>query len=142
MHLLLPSSRPSPKSRSSRLPLPPPAGGGTNGLAIASLIMGILGVLGLLACFGGVVGIPAVICGHMALGRIKRSGQGGRGLAIVGLVLGYLAIAGLIIGLLVGGLAIIFGESASQEFVEEMERGMERMQESVPPPESLPGEGG
>ena len=41
--------------------------------------------------------IPAVICGHMALGRIKRSGGalGGSGLAITGLVLGYMMIASL-----------------------------------------------
>jgi hypothetical protein len=90
-----------------------PAGGGTNGLAIASLILGILSMV----CLGLLAGIPAVICGHMALGRIKASGQGGRGLAIVGLVLGYISIVATIIFLLMGGLAIIFGgaETASWE---------------------------
>ena len=59
-------------------PMPPGgAGGKTNGLAIASLVMGIIGFLGLAACLGGVVGIPAVICGHIALGQIKKTGQGG-----------------------------------------------------------------
>lgn len=41
------------------------------------------------------VSLVAVVLGHLALGRIKRTGERGRGLAIAGLVLGY---AGCIIG--------------------------------------------
>ena len=108
-------------------PQPPaaPAGGGTNGLAIASLVLGILSCV----CLGILAGIPAVICGHMALGRIKASGQGGRGLAIVGLVLGYLSIVFTIIFLLMGGLAIIFGSAE-----------MQPMEIEITPPE-IPSEG-
>ena len=73
---------------------PRPAAEGTNGLAIASLICGILG------CVPG-ASIAAVVMGHMALGRIKRSGQGGRGMAIVGLILGYVGIVGWIIAIIV-----------------------------------------
>jgi hypothetical protein len=42
-----------------------------------------------------VFAIPAVICGHLALGRIQRSGGslGGRGLALAGLITGYVGIA-------------------------------------------------
>jgi peptidyl-prolyl cis-trans isomerase B (cyclophilin B) len=40
-----------------------------------------------------VVSIGAVICGHIALSQIKRTGERGRGLAIWALVLGYLGIA-------------------------------------------------
>ena len=63
----------------------------TSPLAISSLILGILGVV----CFSILTAIPAVICGHMALSRIKRSAGtlGGQGLAIGGLVTGYLGIA-------------------------------------------------
>ena len=39
----------------------------TVGLAIASLVLGILGFVAL----GILVAIPAVICGHMAKSRIK-----------------------------------------------------------------------
>ncbi len=62
----------------------------TCGLAIASLVLGICSFV--LNCL---TALPAVICGHLALGRIKRSGDGltGRGLAIAGLVLGYLFLA-------------------------------------------------
>jgi len=63
-----------------------------SGLAIASLVLGIIGML---VCGVGVLlGIPAVICGHMALPKIKRSGGAvtGSGMAIAGLVTGYVAI--------------------------------------------------
>lgn len=56
--------------------------------AIWSLILGILFV------GGPFTGVQAVICGHMALGEIKRAdgGLSGRGLALAGLILGYLTI--------------------------------------------------
>ncbi|WP_164842355.1 DUF4190 domain-containing protein [Actinoplanes solisilvae] len=57
-------------------PPPPPPATGTNGFAIAALILGILG--------GGLLGI---IFGIVALVQIKKRPQGGRGLAIAGLVI-------------------------------------------------------
>ncbi len=62
----------------------------TPGIAIASLICGILSWV----CVGLLAAIPAVITGHLALGRIKRSAGAlaGRGLAIAGLILGYISI--------------------------------------------------
>ena len=70
----------------------------TNGLAIASMILGIVWL-----CWLG--SILAVIFGHVALGQIKNSGgtQTGRGFAIAGLILGYLGVVTLI-------LSLIFGE--------------------------------
>ena len=63
-----------------------------SGLAIASMVCGIAGYL---TCyFVGVLGIPAVICGHMAISQINNSPVpvAGRGMAIAGLILGYLGI--------------------------------------------------
>ncbi|HWE55983.1 MAG TPA: DUF4190 domain-containing protein [Acidimicrobiales bacterium] len=65
----------------------------TNGLAIASMVCGILW----LAWLGSLL---AVIFGHVSLHQIKRSGQGGRGMAIAGLILGYLGIAVFIIAVI------------------------------------------
>jgi|694.fasta_scaffold90399_4 hypothetical protein len=64
-------------SASSSLP------GWSLGLGIASFLCGLF------------AGLPAVICGHKALGKIKRgeSSEGGRGMAIAGLIMGYLSIA-------------------------------------------------
>lgn len=61
----------------------------TNVLAIISLVLAF------------VVSIGAVICGHIALSQIKRTGENGRGLAIAGLVLGYLGIAAGVIAMIV-----------------------------------------
>jgi hypothetical protein len=63
----------------------------TSPLAIWSLVLGILG----LTCFSLFSSIPAVICGHIAHGRIKRSDGmlTGDGMALAGLITGYLGIA-------------------------------------------------
>ena len=54
--------------------------GQKKGLAIASLVCGIIG--GWASTFS----IPAVICGHIALSKIKKDAQsnGGKGMAIAG----------------------------------------------------------
>jgi len=58
----------------------------TNGLAIASLILGIVGV-----------SILAIILGHVGLNQIKRNGEQGRGMALAGVILGYIGFAGTVI---------------------------------------------
>ena len=72
---------------------PSPPTGKKSGLAVWSLILGILALV--LCLIGPLFGIPAVICGHMGLSRIKQSAGilSGRGLAIGGLITGYLSIA-------------------------------------------------
>jgi competence protein ComGC len=70
------------------------------GLAVASLVLGIAGIV---LCLGPLAGIPAVICGHIAYSRIGKSGGalGGGGLALGGLITGYISIAMIaVIGLL------------------------------------------
>ena len=71
-------------------PYPMYATPGTNGLAIAALVLGILWLY-------WVGSILAVIFGHIALSQIHHSRQGGRGLAIAGLVLGYVGLALLVL---------------------------------------------
>ncbi|MFW6034398.1 MAG: DUF4190 domain-containing protein [bacterium] len=70
-------------------PYPPQAP--TNGMAIASLVLGIVGIT--IGWF--LIGIPsvlAVVFGHVALNTIGRTGQQGKGMAIAGLVTGYIVI--------------------------------------------------
>jgi len=73
-------------------PVPTMAGQQQNGLSITSLV---LGILSLVLCLGPATGIPAVICGHIAHNRSRRSPAeyGGGGMAIAGLVTGYVSIA-------------------------------------------------
>lgn len=84
------------------------AGGGmqyasrrTDGLAIASLITGILA---LVCCVLGIVlGPAAAIMGFISRGRITSSGGtvGGGGLAIAGLILGVIGFIGGIVWILI-----------------------------------------
>ena len=62
----------------------------TNGLAVASLVCGLVWMLWLGS-------LAAILLGHAALRQIRRSGQSGRGLAIAGLALGYLGVATLLL---------------------------------------------
>jgi type IV pilus assembly protein PilA len=73
----------------------------TSGMAIASLIFGVLFLFFPLS-------IPAIVFGHIALSQIKKSAGtlGGRGLAIAGLVLGYLGIAMIPLILIIAAIAI------------------------------------
>jgi type II secretory pathway pseudopilin PulG len=73
-------------------PLPPPiqshqTSEKQNGLAIASLVLGILSVI----CFGIFTGIPAIIFGHIARSKSQRSAgrNSGAGMALAGLIMGY-----------------------------------------------------
>jgi len=71
----------------------------TSGLAIASLVCGIVSIL-----FCQVIGaVPALICGHMALSQINGSPlpMNGKGMAIAGLILGYIQFVLLAVGLVV-----------------------------------------
>jgi hypothetical protein len=70
------------------------------GLGIASLVLGILGA----TCLTVLTGIPALILGFVALGRVRKSGGRltGNGMAIGGIVLGALSI--LVLPVLAGFL--------------------------------------
>ena len=66
----------------------------TNGMALASMILGILGItVGLCLIFFPVMPILAVIFGHIGLTQTRNTGAPGRGYAIAGLVTGYTGIA-------------------------------------------------
>ena len=74
---------------------PPPLPSGQpaaqqNSLAIMSFVLGLLSLLG----FCLLTGIPAIICGHLARGRVRRSpGQyGGAGFALAGIIMGYVSV--------------------------------------------------
>ena len=96
-------------------PFPPPV----NGMAVASLVLGIIGgLIGVWAPFpifgiiaGAIAFIPAllaIIFGHTGLRTSKRTGTG-RGPAITGLVFGYATLAIIIAATLFWGSVIAFG---------------------------------
>ena len=72
----------------------------TNTLSIVALILGF------------VVPLGGIICGHIALSQIKRTGEQGHGLALAGTVLGYVFTAFGVL-LLIGYIALFAGLAAS-----------------------------
>lgn len=78
---------------------------GTNGFAIASLIMGFLPGLSLLA----------IIFGFVALSQIKEKGENGKGLAIAGIILGFVWIIIAIIWIL---FAFVFVTTVTQSIIQ------------------------
>jgi hypothetical protein len=73
-----------------------PAGGKTNTLAIVSLVASLAGLI-----LWGIGFIAGVICGHIALSQIKKTGEQGRGMAVAGLIIGYVGIVLSIIGAII-----------------------------------------
>lgn len=61
----------------------------TNTLAIIALISSFF------------ISLAGVICGHIALKQIERTGESGRGLALAGLIIGY-------VGLAIGAIVVLF----------------------------------
>jgi hypothetical protein len=102
-----PDRGPTPPPAPSPPPAPPAAGPQTagygyqtgpktNGLAIASLVLGIAGLV-FYVC--GVASILALVFGYMARGQIDRdpANQGGRGMALAGIIMGWIGVAILVI---------------------------------------------
>ena len=79
-----------------------PSGVKYNVLAIVSLVLAFF------------ISLGAIICGHIALSQIKKTGEKGRGLAIAGLVLGYIGVAVAIIAVIayVGLFAATIGSGS------------------------------
>lgn len=65
--------------------------GGSQGLAIASLVLGICS-LTLICCGGFLIGIPAVICGVIAIKQANRGEATGKGMAIAGVTTGAISL--------------------------------------------------
>jgi uncharacterized membrane protein len=78
---------------------------GTNGMAIASMVLGILWLY-------WIGSILAIIFAFVALNQIKLRNQQGRGMAIAGLILGFIGVGILIIAV----IAIASSDSSSVRF--------------------------
>lgn len=82
----------------------------TNTMALVSLIA---------SCSAFVLGITAVVgvvCGHIALSQIKRTGEGGRGMAIAGLIIGYVLTALSVLAIVFFVMIIAFAASTSSPY--------------------------
>lgn len=79
-----------------------------DGLAVASLVLGLISVPGdCLYGLGIIPGILAIVFGFIARSRIQRGESGGTGMALAGLILGFISsglVVLVILGLVVAGL--------------------------------------
>ncbi|MBX3195567.1 MAG: DUF4190 domain-containing protein [Microbacteriaceae bacterium] len=75
----------------------------TNTLAIVALVLSLT------------VSLGGIICGHIALSQIKRTGEGGHGLALAGTIIGYVltAFSVLMIGLYIAVMVAAFSFSGA-----------------------------
>ncbi len=88
-----------------------------SGLAIASLVLGILAVVTFWTYVGGILlGLIAIVLGVIALGRVRRGRAAGRGMAIAGVVLGTLGL--LFSAALIGLTAWVFNSSGASNLTE------------------------
>lgn len=83
------------------VPAAPAPSGRTNGLAVAALVLGLLGF-----------SIIPVVLGHVSLAQIKKTGDGGAAMAIVGLVLGYLGMLAWLVILVIVIAGLVWGAAA------------------------------
>lgn len=77
-------------------PFPPPPRR-TNAVAVTSLVLGLLCVP-----TGGILGLPAVITGHIGRRQVQERNEEGDGMAVTGLVFGWLSIAFWVLVVMLG----------------------------------------
>ncbi len=77
-------------------------------LALTSALLGILAVLNFFQQYLAILGIPAIVLGHMSLRRIKRDPElEGKCYAILGMGIGYFLVIGMIIIIALHALGIM-----------------------------------
>lgn len=99
-----PSAPPAPPYHPGAYGYPAnPMQGSTNGFAIASLVLGIVGILLVLPS------ILALIFGYIARRQIRERGQSGAGMAVAGIVLGWVVVGFFVVLLVIGFIAGALG---------------------------------
>ncbi|MFE4468549.1 DUF4190 domain-containing protein [Leifsonia sp. NPDC056824] len=72
----------------------------------------VLAIVGFITSF--FVGLAGIICGHIALSQIRRTGEKGRGLALAATIIGYAQVA--LLALWIGAVVIIVAISSVGHF--------------------------
>ncbi len=106
---------------------PTPGAGKPAGMAIASMVLGIISLV--LFCIIYVAipcAIVAIILGAVAKGKVKRGEGGGGGMATTGLVLGCIAIGIAILWIAFVAALLGYGSSALEKAAKEAEEQRKR----------------
>lgn len=75
----------------------PPSATSTNGLAIASLVLSLLGLVGVLPVLGTILGLLFGYSAHKKIAE-SRGAQSGEGLAKTGIIIGWITVGLWILG--------------------------------------------
>ena len=94
-------------------PTPPPAPAAPYAPAASGSSTNVLAIIALIGAF--VFPLAGIICGHIALNQIKRTGEGGKQLALWGTILGYVFTAFWLIFVLIYVVffVVLFGASTA-----------------------------
>ena len=91
-----------------------PSGPARNGMGVAALVLGILGLLTSWLLVGGLLGALAVIFGFVGRGRAKRGEATNGGAALAGVILGILAVLGAIA--IVAAIGAVWNKPAVKDY--------------------------
>ena len=106
-----------------------PGSGKTNGLAIGSLVCGILALPICCVPYGAyvslILAIAAIVLGVMAKKQIDVTREQGRGLATAGIIIGAVMLALTIIMLILAAMGAAFGQAFLQQ-LQQQQQGIEQ----------------
>jgi hypothetical protein len=118
----------------SSTPTPPPAP--KNGMGVAALVFGILGILTCwwLPVVGLVIGVLALVFGIIGRGRARRGLAGNGGMAVTGIVLGILSIiVNIVISLVLGFGLFAFFQSGGGNTLQQAQQCLDQAQNAGNP---------
>lgn len=85
----------------------------TNGMAIAAMVVSLVGILGLCGYgLGGYIGVVGAVLGHIAKRQIRERGESGDGMALAGIILGWIATAIAVIATIIIVALVIWAANA------------------------------
>jgi len=87
------------------------SGAPKNGLGVAALVLGILGVMSSLLVFGALLGVVAIVLGFLGRRRAKNGEATNGGSALAGVILGLLSL--VVAAVVVVAFANVFGDQFS-----------------------------
>lgn len=120
-----PVQHPAPRPPAPQHQAPPPAPRGTEPVAVAALVAGVLGFVVPL------VGLLAIVLGGIGVDRTRRRGTGGRGMARTGIVLGSIQVV-------LTALLVVAGLLFWNAYGDDIERGLEQAGDLTQQELSLP----
>ncbi|WP_022906998.1 DUF4190 domain-containing protein [Curtobacterium sp. B18] len=86
-----------------------------NTLSVLAIVFGLAGALPFFWFIGILLGPTGAILGHIALGKLKTSGERGRGLALTGVIAGWV-VTGIWILVVIILVATGFGSSRYSDY--------------------------